>query len=493
MPTYLRLYPGVRWSLQYGSLKGVERTAVIELQRTVQRFLPYVLTVCPAAAPETTGENVILAGTAVSNPLIRDLVERRLIAPPAKDEGYTLACLASPWKADRRVMVAAGSDAQGALHGVTELCAQVLPAQVPDRPTPERIRERFDQLADFSVSEAPAIQNRGIWTWGYVVYDYRRFLDNMARLKMNMLTLWNDVPPVNVGEICDYAHARGIKIILGFPWGWGFADTDLSRAEDRARVRDFVVNEYRTRYADLPIDGIYFQTLTEHHELEQAGRPTIAWVCDLVNETAARLYAIKPDLYIQFGLHATSVGPHAPVLKALDPRMVVVWEDAGVLPFSYDPVTDKDGKPAGVSLEETLNYSKQLVGIRPGVEFGMVPKGWIHLRWSNPPEFEHHGPFILGERSPGYIRKRLEDRQPLWDRRNRLWIENARHALRFYREILACHPARMTVTGLVEDGLFEEKIQPSVALFAEMLWNPQRSETDLVRRAASPYLRPEGE
>ncbi len=37
--------------------------------------------------------------------------------------------------------------------------------------------------------------------------------------------------------------------------------------------------------------------------------------------------------------------------------------------------------------------------------------------------------------------------------------------------------------GLVEDGLFEEKIQTSVALFAEMLWNPEQSDEELLRHA----------
>jgi len=32
----------------------------------------------------------------------------------------------------------------------------------------------------------------------------------------------------------------------------------------------------------------------------------------------------------------------------------------------------------------------------------------------------------------------------------------------------------MTATGLIEDGIFEARVQPSVAIFAETLWNPKR-------------------
>jgi hypothetical protein len=51
MTRYERRYPGPRWRLVYGSYEGVEQFAVDELQRAVQRYLPYVLEVQPAAAP----------------------------------------------------------------------------------------------------------------------------------------------------------------------------------------------------------------------------------------------------------------------------------------------------------------------------------------------------------------------------------------------------------------------------------------------------------
>lgn len=39
---------------------------------------------------------------------------------------------------------------------------------------------------------------------------------------------------------------------------------------------------------------------------------------------------------------------------------------------------------------------------------------------------------------------------------------------------------------LVEDGLFEAKIQPSVAVFAETVWNPER-EAKVIRESATQY------
>ncbi len=45
----------------------------------------------------------------------------------------------------------------------------------------------------------------------------------------------------------------------------------------------------------------------------------------------------------------------------------------------------------------------------------------------------------------------------------------------------------MTVLGLIEDGLFEEKIRISAALFAETIWNPHRSEKEILDNALNPY------
>jgi len=65
------------------------------------------------------------------------------------------------------------------------------------------------------------------------------------------------------------------------------------------------------------------------------------------------------------------------------------------------------------------------------------------------------------------------------------WFENYPLAARFYREMLAVNPV-ITANGLVEDAGFEEAIQPSVALFAETLWNPQQSDAQLLCRAMRP-------
>ena len=109
---------------------------------------------------------------------------------------------------------------------------------------------------------------------------------------------------------------------------------------------------------------------------------------------------------------------YASYLEELDPRITITWEDAGLIPYSYNPVTDYDPETPSKynwpeSVDETIEYSKKLAMMRGNREFAMVPKGFTSLRWQS--EFENHGTFILGERSARYCRNRLDQRQARWD------------------------------------------------------------------------------
>jgi hypothetical protein len=135
--------------------------------------------------------------------------------------------------------------------------------------------------------------------------------------------------------------------------------------------------------------------------------------------------------------------------------------------------------------EATLEYARKLATVRPGREFAPVPKGWTCLRWND--EFENHGPFILGERCASFVAARYRQHLRCWQHSDSRWFQNYPVAARFYREILACGVPKLTATGLVEDGVLEERIHPSVALFAEMLFHPHQDDKDILRRAMSPY------
>ena len=482
---------GAKWAVLYGSYVGVERAAIHEVQRGVQRFLPYVAQVRQVGdGPSVADEHVVLVGTPDNNRWIRQLVDRGAIRPPPGPQGYTVACLESPFQEGRRVLVVAGGGPAGVLHGAHELGARVLsdgvwfdlPARRRDGygaigPVP--MTSNLERLPSLAMSGAPAIDYRGIWTWGYAIYDYRRFFDSMARLKMNMVTIWNNTVPLNASEVIAYAHAQGIRVIMGFHWGWGRNELSLADADDRRRTREEVVGTYTEQYASLDLDGIYFQTLTEHTRTEQEDRSTASLACEWVNEIASALFSIEPDLYVQFGLHAPSIRQHYADLEPLDRRITIVWEDVDGLPYSYNLGPEETSDE---SAQRAIDYTSQLVHLRPGVEFGMVPKGWTTLKWR-----DFHGPYVLGEGDAGSIRALLRQRESMRKFLERRWLQHYPKAASFYRELLDLKPAGTLVTGLVEDGMIEEAIPLSVALFAETLWDPFEDDAGILRRAMSPH------
>jgi hypothetical protein len=83
-------------------------------------------------------------------------------------------------------------------------------------------------------------------------------------------------------------------------------------------------------------------------------------------------------------------------------------------------------------------------------------------------------------------------RQPRWDKVNEAWVKKAGVAAIFYREMAKLKLPAITVAGLIEDSMFEEKIQPSAYIFGETLWNPFRKDAELLKDALDQYFRDKG-
>ena len=85
---------------------------------------------------------------------------------------------------------------------------------------PYYLKPAFEgKVPEYDFKSVPKIKRRGFWSWGYVIYDYKKYIDIMVNLKLNTLIIWNDFVPENVDEVISYAHKNGIYIYLGFAWG----------------------------------------------------------------------------------------------------------------------------------------------------------------------------------------------------------------------------------------------------------------------------------
>ena len=328
---------------------------------------------------------------------------------------------------------------------------------------------------DFRYTSRPSVKERGIWTWGHVIYDWRGFLDNMVKLRMNTLTLWNDHPPMNAREIVAYAHTCGIRVIWGFPWLW---DTDCKKIPfDRlCEYSEGIFRKYEEEYGDLPVDGIYFQTVTEFREEVVNGVSVAEAVTAFVNHTASYFYEKYPSLEIQFGLHADCVKNRLDAVAGVDPRIRIVWENCGDFPFSYMPFqVERFG--------ETADFVRRITSLRgEGERFGAVTKGLTKLDWS---AFEHLGGAAwIGASSKAMKENRVIRKRKIWRFVQAFWLTNADKAMEMVRIMAEGTGGDTTVTALIEDGMFEENIPFPAALFAEMLWNADGDVKEMINEVA---------
>lgn len=430
-----------------------ERIAVEELTKILLEYtMEYPVCVPCNADDEFSDFHRIYIGTAKSNRRIfemsRGLLER--------EESYSITVK------DDNVIIE-GFDAAGVLYGVLDFYNHYIVRY--EYPDDDRYRVNFlnnDVLPDFEYTSSPDVKERGLWTWGHVIYDYRGYLDNMMKLKMNRVIIWNDYLPFNAKEIVAYAHARNIKVYWGFAWLW---DTDCKKFDFEHTYEESkrIFSLYESEYADTGADGIYFQTFTELLE-DTVGETCIAQAAsDFVNRTAARFYEKYPQMDILFGLHATSVKNRLEFIANVDTRIRIVWENCGAFPFSYIP---KDIQNFG----ETEEFVQKIARLRGEADkFGVVTKGFVKLDWSS---FEHSkGAHCIGVATKSVKENRIERKSRIWRYIQAQWLAYADKAYEMVREMQRLKNGNLCVYALVEDGMFEENIMYPVALYAEMLWN----------------------
>jgi len=331
-------------------------------------------------------------------------------------------------------------------------------------------------VPQWDLASAPAVACRGIWTWGHVIYDYRAFLANMSRWKLNTLICWNDFAPVNARQVVACAHALGIEVIWGYTWCWG-EPVDPSDPDQLKRWRRRVIDTYERQYLPLGGDGIYFQIFTETHD-RRIGRKTIAELATRwVNDIGSALLDRHPRLRLHFGAHAISIGGNLGHLRALDPRISIAWEDAGCFPYTYD------AHDVG-TLAETLTYTRRLAGLRGrGDDVGFVLKGMRSLDW---PTFEHQlGPYVCGRADRDFIRRRAAMTARRWKLVELGWRKNLSAVRSTVQAALAARPKRLTVTALVEDGLWEQHMWLPPCLLAEVLWDPRQKPEAVIAKVSA--------
>ncbi|MDY7011163.1 MAG: hypothetical protein SVV80_10490 [Planctomycetota bacterium] len=149
----------------------------------------------------------------------------------------------------------------------------------------------------------------------------------------------------------------------------------------------------------------------------------------------------------------------------------------GSFPYAYD-VTGLD------KLDDALDYTGRLARLRkPNENLGLTFKGMIQLDWDT---FEPQlGPFIMGRADRDFIRRRTDLVQPRWRQAEIGWRKHFPAVCRTIKTALAARPKRLTITGLVEDGMWEERMFLPSCLLAEAMWNPNERPESIIAKVAA--------
>ena len=437
----------------YGNTdSGIQKKALeILTECLLDQTMEYPVCLPADTDADLTDCRLFCIGTRENNARLR----ARTDAPLTEPQQYRIT-------AENDAVYIEGADEQGVLWGCVDFGNKYVLRFTYTHESGRYYRNIFEgTLPDYTLTASPSVRNRGIWTWGHVIYDWRGFLDSLVRLKMNTLTIWNDYPPVNARQIVEQAHQWGIRVIWGYAWFW---DTrcDLIDIEKAYASGDEILAQYERDYRDLGGDGIYFQSFTELNRETIGGVLIAEAVTEFVNRTAAKFYEKYPDLELQFGLHANSVSQKLEYIRRVDPRIRIVWENCGAFPFAYIP-REVD------NFDATCDFVKKITHLRPGERFGAVTKGFTKLNWS---EFEHPtGPMNIGVSSSRMQQNRMERKRPIWRYIQAHWLSHADYAYDMIRLLAEETGGAGDVSALVEDGMLETRIPYAVALYAEMLWD----------------------
>lgn len=441
--------------------------------------VPYVLTVCTAG--ELTEEmeayyHIIAIGTTENNDYLKRLCVNGELTAPKDVQGYRIKVFQNPKNKEKQVYALLG----GSEASVFWAASQFVNHYLPENESKDLKKLHFvpyftRNMKEVDIAEEPKIRERGIWTWGHVIYDYRRFLDNMAKLRMNIITVWNDHAPINAKEFVAYAHQLGIKVIWGFSMGWGY-EYDISDTQVLNQIIEDAMEHYANEYQHLGGDGIYFQTFTETEEENKNGINIAQQVAVFVNQIKRKFRQRFGDMRIQFGLHASGVKKNLQEIAGVDRDVEIVWEDCGCFPYEYSPENI-------VGYEETKAFTQAIATLRgKDDKFSAVLKGLCCLEWD---AFEYQlGKFPMGVSAPHQIQRRARALKKFWRRINALWLKNGEKAQEVIGMIRREKQGHTMIQALIEDGMFEEKISLSAAIMAQLMWNDEREYREIVYEAS---------
>ena len=466
------------WKIIYSNYDGIEKSAINFISREMGKYVlrnmgEYSLPVLAIEKFDVSqlDKNAVIIGLYGENTLIQKYIKKDEIP----ENGYIVKVFDNPENEELKIAIIAANEPVNVFYGAADFIDDYFSFAIPERADIKYPKELFEgKMPDYKSALYPTVKTRNVFAWGHPITNYKEYLENMARMKLNQLILWNDFAPLNKKEFTDCAHSFGISVMWGYAWGWSLDCSEIN-LEALDKVSDAAIEKFEKEYAKDGVDGIYFQSFTEL-EREKIGDKLIAEaVTDFVNSTAEKLLEKFPGLHIQFGLHATSVKDRLEFIAKVDKRVEIIWENSGSFPYNNSPFvkSEKD-------YEETKSFTEKIINLREEGAFGMLYKGQLRLDWS---KFMHQaGPYIIGDASAEGAQHDREMYKPLWKHFQNNWIKNGRYAYDMTKYIVAKERKDVTL-GMA--GQFAGGRWFSQALCAEIIYNCDRPYEEIFSKVSA--------
>lgn len=469
------------WKICYRCSSAPAAFGLGLVQAAAQEYLKYAPMVSDSISLSMEDDLILLVcrnGNACQNKELDAIAGQ----PIPGGEGYLVAFKEHPYCPGRRMILIASETETGLMYGCADFAGRYLPQAAQAHQSGGDyyyFKNPFaDGFEDASFVSEPSLKERGLWTWGHVIYDYRAYFDHMAQLKLNTVTIWNDFAPVNEKEIYDYAHSRGIKVIWGLSLNWDERE-DVASEKALEKWAQIALKRCRKMFEKGAADGVYVQTFTESKEDQIDGRSIAENAVRWINRIYGAIAAEFPQIDFRWGLHASSVMGRLDVIAQTDERIRIVWEDAGQFPYNYVPETQMPG------FGDAEEATRKIARLRGGQGTGATLKGLCCLDWKT---FRHmEGALQIGCASRAHMESLLPEKRRIWRYVQSHWLVNAEACRAVVAEYVAASGGEAAMCGLVEDSLFEMKMWFPVALFAEILWDcgrpAERLLVDTAQRA----------
>lgn len=463
------------WKIIYSDYSGMEKKAVELVSKEMGALIlrdkgVYTIHVlaCEKEENAVIDKNVIIIGRYSESDYIKKYIKEDEIP----QDGYVVNVMDNPENPELKIAIITAREKREVFYGAVDFVDDYFVTAIPFCGSLKLPDEIFDnKVPDYYNASAPKIKKRGIFTWGNPINDYKNYIENMARLKLNQLIIWNDFAPINAKDIVDYAHEYGISVIWGYAWGWS-RKCDQIDLDALDVLSDAVLEKYEREYADVGGDGIYFQSFTELHQDYLGDRLIAEAVTDFVNKTADKFLRKYPDLFIQFGLHAWSVEEHLEYIAKVDPRVEILWEDCGTFPYDYEPKVKSEEE-----FEKTLKFTDDILNLRENASVGMLYKGQMILDWS---KFEHQcGPFVLGCASESLKNHDIEMLKPMWRHFQSEWYLNGKYAYEMTKHISKKDNVTIGMAGMFAGGIWF-----SESLCAQIMWECDREYEEIIAKVS---------